>query len=639
MRRTLGLIALAGIAILLAACSTGSSNTYTITGKFIAVQPDEPETSETEVIEERASDEVDSEEAAVAEPADEIDLSRATVVVSYETAGDDGEDLTVELAKGSFLDGQVAISGEIDEPTDVTLSVDVGEEDPLTVSALLSPGSEVSFVLVDHADPRPPALSLYGGSNDVRDSTKRFSISGDLSSLDKDLSLGSVGVSGPAWDEDGEETFVSHGSVILRDGRFLIESEIDEPTVLSLVVSAGSEYYGNVRFVVEPNVDVEISHRGTARELLATAEKGRNAEVVESWQQSDEYLAKLDEYTAAMDVYVAEMDARRAAAESGENQEDTPADGESEDESTEQVADAEAETEDSEPILALADGIPVADGCEHVSMADVMPGIMDAAPSSEAPEYFAISQELSAIRSEVLEGIASSADDPLTVLLALELGAFGRDNRSEALRVYDELAVKLDDDVVARRVTRSRETIARRIQVEENDKGLVPGQRAPEFTLASLDGEDVALYDVLAEKEIVLVDFWASWCGPCIATFPDLKKFHAAYNDDGFEIVAVSIDSTHEAWQTGSEKHELPWINLGEIESWEGEVAASYGVQFIPKGYLLDQEGCVIQKDLRPEKLKEVLVARYGEAPELEEPEELQEEESTTDPGADDVGG
>lgn len=639
MRRTIGLIGLVGLATLLAACSAGPSNTYTITGEFIAVQPDEPEGSESEATEESASDEVASSEASETEPVEEIDLSTATVVVSYETVGDDGEDVTVELTSGSFADGTVAISGEIDVPTDVTLSVDVGEEEPLTVSALLSPGSEVSFVLVDHLDPRPPQLSLYGEAKDVRDPTKRFSISGDLSSLDKDLSLGSVGVSGPGWDEDGEETFVSHGSVLLRDGRFLIESEIDEPTVLSLVVSAGREYYGNVRFVVEPNVNVEVSNRGAARELLATAKTGRNAEVVESWQQSDEYLAKLDEYTAAMDAYVAEMDARRAAAESGENADDAPADGESEEESTEQVADAEAENEEPEPILALADGIPVADGCEHVSLADVKPGIMDAAPSSEAPEYFAISQELGEIRSKVLDDVASSSEDPLTALLALEMGAFGRDNRSEALRVYDELATKLDDDVVARRVTPSRETIAKRIQVEENDKGLVPGQRAPEFTLASLDGDDVALYDVLAEKEIVLVDFWASWCGPCIATFPDLKKFHAAYNDDGFEIVAVSIDSTHEAWQTGSEKHELPWINLGEIEGWEGEVAASYGVQFIPKGYLLDQEGCVIQKDLRPEKLKEVLVARYGEAPELVEPEEQQEEESATDPGADDVGG
>ncbi len=629
MRRTLGLIGLVGLTTLLAACSTGPSNTYTITGEFIAVQPDEPELFETEATEESASAGVALEEASETESVEKLDLSGATVVVSYATVGDDGEDVTVELATGSFLDGAVAISGEIDEPTDVTLSVDVGEEDPLTVSALLSPGSTVSFALVDHLEPRSPQLILFGEARDVRDLAKQFTVTGDLSSMDKDLSLATVSVSGPGWDEDGKQSFVNHGSVLLRDGRFEIESEIDEPTVLSLSISAGREYYGSARFVAEPNVDVNVSNRGAARELFATAESGRNAELVESWQQSDEYLAKVDAYTAAMDEYMAEMEAQRAAAESGENEE----------ESSEQVADAEAESGEADPILALADGIPVAEGCEHVSLADVKPGIMDAAPSGETPEYIAISQELGDIRSNVLNDVASSAKDPMTALLALELGAFGRDNRSESLRIYDELATKLDDDVVARRVTSRREAVARRIQVEENDKGLVPGQRAPEFTLASLDGEDVALYDVLAEKEIVLVDFWASWCGPCIATFPDLKKFHAAYNDDGFEIVAVSIDSTHEAWQTGSEKHELPWINLGEIEGWEGEVAASYGVQFIPKGYLLDQEGCVIQKDLRPEKLKEVLVARYGEAPELEEPEELQEEESTTDPGADDVGG
>ena len=72
------------------------------------------------------------------------------------------------------------------------------------------------------------------------------------------------------------------------------------------------------------------------------------------------------------------------------------------------------------------------------------------------------------------------------------------------------------------------------------------------------------------------------------------------------------MDPIREDWTNGSEEHELPWVNLGELESWDGEIATSYGVRFIPKSYLIDKEGCILQKDLTTELLEEVLGGRYG---------------------------
>ena len=152
-----------------------------------------------------------------------------------------------------------------------------------------------------------------------------------------------------------------------------------------------------------------------------------------------------------------------------------------------------------------------------------------------------------------------------------------------------------------------------RREQQRNDKKLVPGQKVPEFTLVNLDGEEVSLFDILEENDTVLIDFWASWCGPCVASFPKLKELRASYGKEGFEIIAVSIDSAKEDWSVGSEEHDIPWINLGELESWDGEVATQYGVHFIPKNYLIDGESCILQKDLPTNLLEAVLMNQYDE--------------------------
>ena len=144
-----------------------------------------------------------------------------------------------------------------------------------------------------------------------------------------------------------------------------------------------------------------------------------------------------------------------------------------------------------------------------------------------------------------------------------------------------------------------------------NDKQLIRGQKVPDFTLADLQETEVSLSDVLSENDTVLVDFWKISCGPCIASFPKLKELRTKYKQHGFEIISISMDPIREDWTNGSEEYELPWINLGELESWEGEVATMYGVRFIPKSYLINKEGCLIQKDLETDLLEEVLASRY----------------------------
>ena len=641
MKNLLGFIATVLIAALLASCSFEPPEPFAITGELVVIENNEPE--------EAISDDSTTDETEM-----RLDPSSVSVTVSYETTKRNGDVETVDVASGDFSEGTLELTGVVDEPTTVEISVEIGEDEPLTAAAVLSPGSETRFVVMDYLGSYPSdQLAMKGSSFLSKDPEKKFSISGDFSSVDEDLTHAVVTASAMEYDDEGEYQGISLGSVRLENDRFLIEADIEEPSRVQVFVSApgqGRSYYASTQdLLVEPGAEVTLSNRGEAPVLFATSGVGMHAALIESWQQTDEYLSTYDKYSDAYTQYMAEWEAQLEAAqadtdESENTDEDAVAEEEIASEPLEAEDDEETDSgtaEETSAIAAAEPATPVAEGCEHVAVASEPTSSFQSADASDLPEYYKIQQQLYGFKRDTLQEIATQSDDPFKALLAMELGAFGglgAENRSDALPVYDRLATLFDEDRLIKRVGKARDRVVWRIESEQNDEGLTPGQKAPEFTLANLEGTDVALYDVLAEKELVLIDFWASWCGPCIADFPELKRLYSAYNGLGFEIVGVSIDSAHEDWEGGSTEHELPWIDLGEMDGWEGATATSYGVLAIPKGFLLDSKGCILEKRVRPAQLEDALVARFGEVPELTEPS-TESESETEDPGSDEMGG
>ena len=195
-------------------------------------------------------------------------------------------------------------------------------------------GEDVSFAIVDRqVDYRPPRLVLVGKSNRVKDSTKKFIIKGDFHSLEDELSLGIVTVSGPGLNDHGNPSRINHGTVLVRDGVFVVESEIHEPSVLYVAVSGGhnafNEYFGSVHVVAEAQGEIVISPQGWSRELVAAADYGRHQKLVSSWQLSAQYQELLENYAisykAFRDDWEASWRARQAAAKEVENDQQTEA--------------------------------------------------------------------------------------------------------------------------------------------------------------------------------------------------------------------------------------------------------------------------------------------------------------------------
>lgn len=124
------------------------------------------------------------------------------------------------------------------------------------------------------------------------------------------------------------------------------------------------------------------------------------------------------------------------------------------------------------------------------------------------------------------------------------------------------------------------------------------GAIAPDLEFPDPDGKMRKLSDL--RGKVVLIDFWASWCGPCRRENPNVTRIYSQYHDKGFEIFSVSLDSDAASWKRAIESDKLVWPNhVSDLKKWQSQAAAIYGVRSIPSTFLLDKEGRIVHRDLR----------------------------------------
>ena len=139
---------------------------------------------------------------------------------------------------------------------------------------------------------------------------------------------------------------------------------------------------------------------------------------------------------------------------------------------------------------------------------------------------------------------------------------------------------------------------------------IVIGKPAPNFSAPSPEGKTISLKESLGK--VTIIDFWASWCGPCRAENPNVVALYNEFHPQGLNIIGVSLDKDAAKWKEAIAKDGLIWPHVSNLKFWEDPIAKQYNVQSIPATFILDEKGNIVAKDLRGEELRAKVAALLG---------------------------
>lgn len=176
------------------------------------------------------------------------------------------------------------------------------------------------------------------------------------------------------------------------------------------------------------------------------------------------------------------------------------------------------------------------------------------------------------------------------MLFAFNMQEFSEDEQAEILKLFGE---KQPDYPYYKQIMEERKA----------EEATATGATYTDIALNDPEGKPMKVSDFVSKNKYTLIDFWASWCGPCRAEMPTVVRAYSEYHDKGLEVVGVSLDNDKDAWVKAIADLNMPWPQMSDLKGWECAGAQAYNVRAIPANVLVDQEGKIVAKDLRGEDL------------------------------------
>jgi thiol-disulfide isomerase/thioredoxin len=176
---------------------------------------------------------------------------------------------------------------------------------------------------------------------------------------------------------------------------------------------------------------------------------------------------------------------------------------------------------------------------------------------------------------------------------------------AKGLEVFQEIETKYPKTEIGEKIGEVIASVKQQAEAQRVNAALVPGKQFPPFEVKDINGNPLSIAS--SKGKVILIDFWATWCGPCVAKLPKLVAIYDKYHNKGFDIIGISLDREKAAMTSFIKRRKMTWPQYFDGKMWDNKLARQYGISAIPAAFLVDSSGKILARDVTADELEEML--------------------------------